>query len=428
FQSSSRDEKIFWIVVILMCCATSVFFVGSIMKEFVGNQFSTRITIVPAKRLKFPSLVFCPKNSDVIHLKPILNDMRSRIGQIESDVAYDVIRFLIAGSGFPNVDVDTWNDDYRQVLELNSLFLQWRGNRTQYEIFDFVFNKNGYTCQEMFIFCRAGPRHFDCCSAFEATFVMLRGRCFRLVKDLYQSDIHGTDNLLLYFNRLQGFLVRNTTRVRMVAHLGDSHVEVGLYPLLYLTVNNWNHLHFVQRKVSMVPEKNLCSTDPLNQGKSTCFVYNWVNRVMVPTLNCTLPFFKTMLPYTANLSVCEPLSVIGNYYHITSKRIRNYGCLPACERVENHWQITSNIDERALAQNGFGFEASFNELEYEHYLETHTTTPARFISELGSQCGLFVGGSLMTLIQLLFTVVIFTFGFIRKAYRTYIAVLLVIRT
>uniref|UniRef100_A0A0K0DJG8 Amiloride-sensitive sodium channel n=1 Tax=Angiostrongylus cantonensis TaxID=6313 RepID=A0A0K0DJG8_ANGCA len=283
-------------------------------------------------------------------------------------------------------------------LELNSLFLQWRGNRTQYEIFDFVFNKNGYTCQEMFIFCRAGPRHFDCCSAFEATFVMLRGRHERLLQ------------------------------AGMVAHLGDSHVEVGLYPLLYLTVNNWNHLHFVQRKVSMVPEKNLCSTDPLNQGKSTCFVYNWVNRVMVPTLNCTLPFFKTMLPYTANLSVCEPLSVIGNYYHITSKRIRNYGCLPACERVENHWQITSNIDERALAQNGFGFEASFNELEYEHYLETHTTTPARFISELGSQCGLFVGGSLVTLIQLLFTVVIFTFGFIRKAYRTYIAVLLVIRT
>ncbi|VDM63250.1 unnamed protein product [Angiostrongylus costaricensis] len=238
----------------------------------------------------------------------------------------------------------------------------------------------------MFIFCRAGPRHFDCCSAFAATFVMLRGRCFRLVEDLYQSDIYGTDNLLLYFNRLRGFLIRNTTGAQMIAHLGDSHVEVGLYPRLYLSVNNWNHLHFFQRKVSMVPEKNLCSTDPLNQGLHKGIVVHFKQP------GCDWKVDRLMV------------------------------CLPACERVENHWQMTSNVDERALAQNGFGFEASFNEMEYEYYLETHTTTPARFISELGSQCGLFVGGSLMTLIQLFFTVVMFSFGFIRKAYRTYIAV------
>ncbi|VDO19690.1 unnamed protein product [Heligmosomoides polygyrus] len=71
-MSNSIDEKVFWTAIIIVCGTASVFFADSIMEEFMENQFSTRITIIPVKKLKYPTLVFCPKNGDNIHLEPLL--------------------------------------------------------------------------------------------------------------------------------------------------------------------------------------------------------------------------------------------------------------------------------------------------------------------------------------------------------------------
>ncbi|KJH41905.1 hypothetical protein DICVIV_12109 [Dictyocaulus viviparus] len=351
--------------------------------------------------------------------------MRSRIGHVKTDVGHDVIRYLIAGSGFAHVEVYRWNLTYR--FELNNLYYQWRGNRTQFDMFDFVFNKNGYKCNEMFLSCHSGPREFDCCSAFVPTYVMLRGRCYRLIEDYYQSDIYLSDNLVVYFNQLQGLLLPITSRPQMIIYLGDEHKEIGLYPRIYLNINNWNNLRFIQRRITMLPERSLCSNDPQNQGISTCFVYNWVNRVMLPTLNCTLPFFKDVLPYTANLSLCEPLTVVFNYYIITSRKYEEYDCLPACERVENRWQMTTSVDKYPLRHYGFVVDVSFYQLEYDHYTETRLITPARFISELGNQISFFIGCSLMTFVQLLFTVMMFIFKHIRKTYHVFIRCIIMAR-
>ncbi|VDP42302.1 unnamed protein product [Heligmosomoides polygyrus] len=327
-------------------------------------------------------LLGCWKGWRLKNLNLILVDMSMRIPRVPEDDAYDVLRYMIAGSGFDNLD---------------DLFHLWRGNRTQLEMFDFVFNENGYTCEEMFQSCYAGSQDLDCCAVFQPTFVMMRGRCFRLIDDYYQQDYDETDRLTLYFQRIQGFLLGNTTRPQLVTYISDPNPEVGLYPRVYLSLNDYNRLRFVQRKVS------ICSAliSPIVLGKSTCFVYNWVYRVVVEPLNCTLPFFKSMLPYMADVPVCEPLPVVENYDAITSTTIENFRCLPACERVENNWQIMSSIDTNPSPDYGFRLEASFSELEYEYYSEIRLTTIPRFISELGGQSGLFVGCSIMTLVQTL---------------------------
>ncbi|VDM79078.1 unnamed protein product [Strongylus vulgaris] len=131
--------------------------------------------LMMAKQLKFPTLVFCPKYGDALHLEPLLQDMRLRLGFVDEEVGYDVLRYLIAGSGLDKVKLGNWNAAY--ILELNSLYKNWRGNRTQDQMFDFVFNENGYTCAEMFQECYAGSLELDCCKVFEPTFVMMRGRC-----------------------------------------------------------------------------------------------------------------------------------------------------------------------------------------------------------------------------------------------------------
>ncbi|VDL79012.1 unnamed protein product [Nippostrongylus brasiliensis] len=378
-MSNSLNEKIFWLFVIGICAATSVQFVKWIMEEFSDNQFSTRITIIPVEKLKFPALVFCPKNGDNIHIPQLLTDMRSKIPNIPEDTAYDVMRYMIAGSGFDNV-------------------------------------------HEMFQSCYAGSQTLDCCAIFEPTFVMMRGRCFRLIDNYYQQDVDETDKLTLYFERIQGELLGNTTRPQLVMYISDSNPEVGLYPRVYLSLNDWNRLRFTQRKVSMIPGHSQCSTAPINQGKSTCFVYNWINRVVVQPLNCTLPFFKTMLPYMANVPVCDPLPVVENYDDIVSTKIDSFRCLPACERVENNWQMMNSIDTSPSPGYGFRLEVSFNELEYENYVEISLTTIPRFISELGGQSGLFLGCSVMTFVQASLGIVVFIYRRIRQAYRSHVAI------
>ncbi|KAK5974899.1 hypothetical protein GCK32_020073, partial [Trichostrongylus colubriformis] len=106
-----------------------------------------------------------------------------------------------------------------------------------------------------------------------------------------------------------------------------------------------------------------CCKSSAHLGKSTCFVYNWMKRVVVQPLNCTLPFYKELSPYMADVPVCEPLPVVDNYKSIISTNFDNYGCLPACEREENHWQIMNTIDTSPSPDYGFRLEASFNELQ-----------------------------------------------------------------
>lgn len=40
-----------------------------------------------------------------------------------------------------------------------------------------------------------------------------------------------------------------------------------------------------------------------------------------------------------------------------------FQCLPACERTENYWQMTSSIDTSPSPKYAFRVEASFNDLE-----------------------------------------------------------------
>ncbi|CAJ0601160.1 unnamed protein product [Cylicocyclus nassatus] len=341
--------------------------------------------------------------------------MRLRVGDISDEVGYDVLRYLIAGSGIDNVNVDKWTDENK--FDLNNLFKKWRGNRTQGQMFDFVFDKNGYNCTEMFSECYEGSVTLDCCRIFEPTFVMMRGRCFRLVDDYYQRDVDETFKLSLFFKKIQGTLLGNNTRPQLIVHISDSYPEVGLYPRLYLSFNDWNRLHFSQRKIVMLPEHNSCSVDPRDQGKSTCFVYSWMNRVFVDSLNCTSPPFKAMLPYLATVPTCEPEIIVQNYKNVTSTVGDDYGCLPACQRTENRWRLTSSMDLSPVRQHAFRVEASFSELEYEEYTEIRLTTGVQLLSELGGQIGLFLGTSVMTFVQILLGISVLLY---RKAKKVYI--------
>ncbi|KHJ87053.1 hypothetical protein OESDEN_13180 [Oesophagostomum dentatum] len=194
-----------------------------------------------------------------------------------------------------------------------------------------------------------------------------------------------------------------------------------MYPRMYLNYRDWNRVRFVQRRLSMLPTNPKCSLKPRDQGKSTCFVYSWIHNVLVTPLNCTLAYFKGMLPYVDTIPVCDPAVIVNDYARVTSLMLPNFSCLPACERVENTMQMATSPDFSTNMNYSFRIEASFTELEYEHYSEIRLTTAAGFISELGGQSGLFVGCSIMTVVQLLLSAALFCRAYFRRTYKKYFA-------
>ncbi|KAK6057681.1 hypothetical protein COOONC_04761 [Cooperia oncophora] len=249
---------------------------------------------------------------------------------------------------------------------------------------------------------------------------MLRGRCFRLIDNYNQTDVDENDKLSIQLNNVQkGTLFGRKNRIQVVMYVGDSHPEVGIYPRFYLNYHDWNRIRFVQRRLSMLPSNPRCSLDPRNQGKSTCFVYNWLMRVVVQPLNCTVPYFKGVLPYVDDVPTCEPYVIVNDYARITSTMLENYHCSPACNRVENQMRMTTSPDYSRNPNYSFRVEASFNELQYESYSEIRLTTAAGFVSELGGQSGLFVGCSVMSFVQLVLSFLSLFVICARKVYVRY---------
>uniref|UniRef100_A0A0K0D8A2 C2 domain-containing protein n=1 Tax=Angiostrongylus cantonensis TaxID=6313 RepID=A0A0K0D8A2_ANGCA len=144
---------------------------------------------------------------------------------------------------------------------------------------------------QLFAACWGGSQFLDCCSIFEPTYVMLRG------------------------STPMGRKTRESFP-QVVMYIGDSHPEIALYPRFYLNYHDWNRIRFTQRRISML------SDNPM--WKSTCFVYNWIKHVLLSPLNCTLPYFKGMLSYVDDVSVCETSVIVNDYHRIMSQKLDNY--------------------------------------------------------------------------------------------------------
>ncbi|KAK5978579.1 hypothetical protein GCK32_004970 [Trichostrongylus colubriformis] len=383
-MSNSLEEKLFWSFVIVVCGLVSVLNANA----FLGNYYdrsTTLITFVPVKQITYPALVFCPKNADGLRYDILFEDFVANVGLVNISTADSVIQYVIAGSGFDNVDVSQWTDAYK--VELNTWYDKWRGNRTVLEMFDFIFNQNGYRCDEFFDTCWAGSQVLDCCEVFKPTYVMLRGRCFRLTDNYNQTDVDENSKLSIRLNNVQkGTLSGRKNKTQVVMYMGDAHPEVGIYPRVYLNYHDWNRIRFIQRRLSMLSNNPQCSMAPRDQGKSTCFVYNWLMRVVVNPLNCTVPYFKGMLQYVDDVATCDPLAIVNDYARITSTMLEPY--------------------------------------HYESYSEIRLTTPAGFISELGGQSGLFVGCSVMSFVQLILSILSLFVICARKIYVRYFSLAL----
>ncbi|KAH7675912.1 Protein DEL-7, partial [Aphelenchoides avenae] len=81
--------------------------------------------------------------------------------------------------------------------------------------------------------CFYSSEKMDCCTMFRPTYVMLRGRCFRMI-EFHQVDEDQHGKLKFEFKQLPSPLVDNNRgQQQIVVYLTDNYTDVGNYPRLY---------------------------------------------------------------------------------------------------------------------------------------------------------------------------------------------------
>ncbi|KAH7722721.1 Protein DEL-7 [Aphelenchoides avenae] len=140
-----------------------------------------------------------------------------------------------------------------------------------------------------------------------------------------------------------------------------------------------------------------------NCALSSCYYELWLRRRVSKPLNCA--FF-----YTRNAKhdeICDPDVVVRKYDQITDPDLNGTKCLPACER--DSWDVTRTTSFGGFRQKNGGslfatIEIYYDALEYESYEEVRTTSVYGFIGELGGQSSLFIGASLLVILEVLLVV------------------------
>uniref|UniRef100_A0A914Q6Z3 Uncharacterized protein n=1 Tax=Panagrolaimus davidi TaxID=227884 RepID=A0A914Q6Z3_9BILA len=157
----------------------------------------------------------------------------------------------------------------------------------------------------------------------------------------------------------------------------------------------------------MLPTPSIGQCDPNSLGRATCFVNNWLKYKVIEQYNCSVFYLHHKRP---DVQICDPEIIIKNYDTFVDPSLKDYACVPPCLRFDTSIEIYTAMEMAGPAgpidsgTAAFRIEASYISLEYESYKEILTTTPQGFISELGGQSGLFLGLSIITIIQLLFAI------------------------
>uniref|UniRef100_A0A915P998 Uncharacterized protein n=1 Tax=Meloidogyne floridensis TaxID=298350 RepID=A0A915P998_9BILA len=247
-----------------------------------------------------------------------------------------------------------------------------------------------------------GKRRIPCCDIFRPTYVMLRGRCYRM-RAFAQTEPDEAGKLTLFFKEMSSsYLAR-----QLIVYLSQQYEDIPTFPRFYLNNNYWYRLRLKKKHISLLNPNQHCSPVEKYIKRGNCYVDS-CERIIQP-FNCTIFYFSHKNP---KFDVCDPEIIFNNYFSIMNvvDNLSVYQsiskCLPKCERDIIDTQLFSNKfqDQRSNvgAKNKkfhFHLEASYENLQEEVYEEKLTTTLPGFISQIGGQFSFFLGMSLISLLQ-----------------------------
>uniref|UniRef100_A0AC34QRH9 Uncharacterized protein n=1 Tax=Panagrolaimus sp. JU765 TaxID=591449 RepID=A0AC34QRH9_9BILA len=184
-----------------------------------------------------------------------------------------------------------------------------------------------------------------------------------------------------------------------------------------LTFQNDEDLVFSARAIDLLEHPTDC-TKKIFGKDAFCFVRNWMFSNIIEPFNCTIPYLPGIVN---NTPTCYPSAIVPDYYNsiqlVHSGSMTTHDCIPGCRR----WEYTVSLQQSAALSpfdgHAFNLEVSYYDLQYENVKEVYTTSVPGFISQIGGQFGFFLGLSIITVIQIIISLMTATGKLVYVQYR-----------
>uniref|UniRef100_A0A915DFG6 Uncharacterized protein n=1 Tax=Ditylenchus dipsaci TaxID=166011 RepID=A0A915DFG6_9BILA len=130
--------------------------------------------------------------------------------------------------------------------------------------------------------------------------------------------------------------------------------------------------------------EEVCSEEASNISKDACYIQKWLVTFLEAPHNCTYPYMHRLRK--TNLKSCLPLTIMDNYESTVE-----------ATSYLTHTHVTGGIHH-----------VSYNDLQYELIEEVSTVSFAGLIAQIGGQMSLFMGSSILNLIQVVVMSIIYS--------------------
>nr|CAD2183459.1 unnamed protein product [Meloidogyne enterolobii] len=128
----------------------------------------------------------------------------------------------------------------------------------------------------MFHSCMYGKRRIPCCDIFRPTYVMLRGRCYRM-RAFAQTEPDEAGKLTLFFKEMSSSYLAVTGRQRqLIVYLSQQYEDIPTFPRFYLNNNYWYRLRLKKRHISLLNPNQHCSPVEKYIKRGNCYVDSWL--------------------------------------------------------------------------------------------------------------------------------------------------------
>uniref|UniRef100_A0A914I1I1 Uncharacterized protein n=1 Tax=Globodera rostochiensis TaxID=31243 RepID=A0A914I1I1_GLORO len=411
--------RVLWFSVVTICLLIGLLTIFRIIKEYTENPSATLINVKSVDKLLLPQLTICSTHAATINIAKMEQNLfnnNMRVAKYSSQDLINFAYFMLAGSGFQKINLKHFDDV--KTRQLNDFYENFRLGLSVDQFFNQFFDEFGLRCSEFFQFCQLGDAIMNCCEIFEPIYLIRRGRCFRSIK-LYQRNFDELGKLRVQLRQPYQMGLNLTAQEEIMVFIAEYKPQLAPFPRYYLHQGIWTKMRLNAKHISLFPAEEVCSQANAKMGKDTCYVENWLQTHVEGLLNCTFPYIQ-QIRKDRKLNSCEPLKLIENYE--TAVQTTNYtihSCVLACDR----WEYMASLEKidmsrvyRNVSQLPFVYriDLSYNDLQYELIEEVSTLTLVGLIAQIGGQMSLFMGSSILNLIQAIIMAVLLLHRALRR--------------
>ncbi|XP_077984573.1 bile acid-sensitive ion channel-like [Glandiceps talaboti] len=409
-DSANGALTIAWIVGTLLCLGVCAWQISLRFVDFFEFNVNTEILVIHRHSLEFPAITICNFNryrsteldNDTLQVLPLFtwsaygsdgNTFLDLFAESANITEVQTILDELHSTGFT---IETFTREKGFSLERSLAHCQWKGRLCSSENFTHVFTKFGncYTFN--------GPSQDEYLEQTMPGF----GNGLSLVVDIdqysYTESINGNPEAGLKFlvhskhepplMSSQGYAVQPGTK----AFVSISQIQSVNLPRPWGDCDQDSRLNYydsysmsgciLERQLQVI--KDQCSCRPIG------FPGNDTVCDILSMLQCVDP----LMGYIDNSRDIVPCSVPCNYtsYPITI----SYATVPSYS-VSEDYRSFYGLPLEYTRENFVYVDIYYSELSYQQYTQTKAMTESALLSDIGGQLGLFIGASVITLLEYL---------------------------